>query len=340
MTILQSLFSKRAILRGLIVSAVIAVVYLIICLALVFWPSPPPFENTPSPAACESTSPDSQMDFGELTIPARDGTRLFARRIQADASTTIVFMHGIAPTGSAMETGALRLHAATGADVIIPDFRGHGRSGGNPRDVSYIGQYEDDLEDIIRFIHRDKPADRIIIAGYSMGGGVAMRYVLKDDATVPDAYLLFAPNFGEGPTQKSQDGIEGEDKEASAYIHFDARRFLGIALFNSVGIRAFDLLPILYFNTPSGIMEYSYRAVLSAQPIQPNTADLALQAVTSPLLVVIGSEDEVFEADQFEPFVSENSQGETVILPGLNHEGIITDPSTFEIVEAWYRNLP
>ena len=58
-----------------------------------------------------------------------------------------------------------------------------------------------------------------------------------------------------------------------------------------------------------------------------------------PLLVIVGGNDEVFEVSQFEPFVSANSDGETVIVPGLNHDGVVNDPATYEFVAEWYSQL-
>ncbi len=329
---------KKFLVSSMKVVGGIAIVYLLISLLLVYWPSPEPFEGTePFPAPWETDATDRDpVDAEELRIPMRDGEVLFARRFPADAGTTIILSHGVAADSSLMQQGAAMMNELTGAAVITPDLRGHGKSGGRPFDIDYIGQYEDDLEDTIRFVEQERPDDRIIVAGHSMGGGVAMRYALKEGAPVPDAYLLFAPNFGEGPTQRT-----GEDQEdASAFVHFDFRRMIGLLMLNSVAIHALDDLPILYFNRAPETLEYSYRAVMSAQPVRPQTSDVALQAVTSPLLVIVGANDEVFLVDQFEAFVSANSDGETVVLPGLTHDGVMLDPATFDVVAEWYRTLP
>jgi pimeloyl-ACP methyl ester carboxylesterase len=249
-------------------------------------------------------------------------------------------MHGIAASSSITSNAARLLREATGTEVIAPDFRGHGLSGGEPFDVGYIGQYEDDLEDIVDFISRERPGQRIIVAGHSMGGGVAMRYALREDAPIPVAYLLFAPNFGEGPTQRSGDMDEERHEAVLQYVHFDVRRMIGIIMLNSVGIHARDDLPTLFFNDPSQVIEYSYRAVMSAQPIRPKTSDIALQAVKSPLLVIVGADDEVFEVSNFESFVSDNSDGETVVLPGLTHDGVLNDPASYAVITEWFSSLP
>ena len=342
MSPMKRFFTRKALRRSFQVFAAIAAVYMTIALALIFWPSAEPFaaaKAAPDGRSSEPNAPNNgsvAADIEMIMLRARDGESILARRYGSGAATTVILLHGIAADSTAMSSAARLLHEATAAEIITPDFRGHGQSGGSRFDNDYIGQYEDDLEDIIREIKRDRPANRIIVAGHSMGGGVAMRYALKDDAPVPEAYLLFAPNFGEGPTQRSSD--EGED--TSAFVYFDLRRMIGIIMFNSIAIHSFDDLPILSFNMPSQRMDYSYRAVMSAQPIRPESSDIALQAVTSPLLVIVGADDEVFEASQFELFVSENSDGETVIVPGLTHDGVLNDPATYAVVAEWYNRLP
>ena len=348
MKLIKRLFSARALIRSLQIVVGIAVVYGLLSLALIYWPSPAPFtgadvvrDQQKMDIATEEGDAAAAAQYREVSLPMRDGESLFARQYDSESSTTIVLMHGIANTSSALDNAARSLREATAAAVIAPDFRGHGRSGGEQFDVDYIGQYEDDLEDIIRLLEREQSGHRIIVAGHSMGGGVAMRYALKDDAPVPDAYLLFAPNFGEGPTQKAGDESDGDaGGEASSFVHFNLRRMIGIIMLNSIAIRALDDLPILYFNSASGVMEYRYRAVMSAQPIRPATSDIALQAVRSPLLVIVGSNDEVFRVEGFEPLISENSDGQTVIVPGPNHDGVLNDPATFRAVAEWYASLP
>lgn len=59
----------------------------------------------------------------------------------------------------------------------------------------------------------------------------------------------------------------------------------------------------------------------------------------SPLLVIVGANDKVFEVGQFESFISENSDGETVMLPGLTHDGIVNDPATYKVVAQWFNRL-
>ncbi len=171
-----------------------------------------------------------------------------------------------------------------------------------------------------------------------MGGGIAMRYALKEDAPEVAGYLLFAPNFGEGPTQKKKDkDAPPVPADAPRLVHFDTPRMIGQIMMNVVGIHAFDREAVLYFNFPPRPQAYSYRAVMSAQPIRPNTSDKALQSVKVPLMVIVGEKDEVFNASAYEAFVSENSSGATKLIAGESHVSLLFSPETHAAAGEWLK---
>lgn len=96
----------------------------------------------------------------------------------------LVLIHGLGARGedwSPMIPGL----AAAGFHVYVPDLLGYGRS---PRpDVSYsIGMQEALVADFLRAMH----ADRADVAGWSMGGWVAMKLAL-DHPEMVDRMVLF-----------------------------------------------------------------------------------------------------------------------------------------------------
>ena len=335
--------SGKTLLRGIQVFAAVASLYFLIALALIYWPKPLPFESKrisddvwSEIIAAESVQLERHATATDFEIRARDGTALAATRVGPATGPVIVLMHGVAADRERMQATASMLTDATGAEVVVYDHRGHGDSGGRAFDIDYMGQYEDDLYDVILALRSKTPARKVIIAGHSMGGGVAMRYALRDDYPPPDAYLLIAPNLGEGPTQQ----VLNEPAEgAPVFAEFDFKRMIGQIMLNSVGLHALDHMPVLHLNHRPAILSYSYRSVLSAQPIRPETGDIALQTVDVPLLVVVGSDDEVFIADAYPDLVSANSDGETVLIAGATHTGILTSEAAFETISDWYSAL-
>ena len=61
--------------------------------------------------------------------------------------------------------------SAAGFATYVLDIRGHGGSGRKGQ-IAYIGQLEDDLTD---FMHAVSPSAPATLAGFSSGGGFAVR---------------------------------------------------------------------------------------------------------------------------------------------------------------------
>jgi alpha-beta hydrolase superfamily lysophospholipase len=331
-------FSRKTLVRSLQIFVAIAIVYLSIAAGLIYWPRSAPFPAVDHATTAEDLRSEdiSAADTrASHQFTARDGSVLVAKRHGPATDKVILLLHGVASNQSHMLLPAEMLSEASDLEVIALDLRGHGLSDGPRNDVDYIGQYEDDVEDVIRALKAEAPGRTVILAGHSMGGGIAMRYALKDDAPKPAAYLLFAPNFGEGPTEGGG-ASEEEPGGTPSVVHFDLPRMIGQVMMNVAGIHAFDREPILYFNFPPQVQAYSYRAVMSGQPIRPQTSDKALQAIDVPLLVVVGENDEVFNAAAFEGVISANSDGKTKLIAGENHVSILFSKRGFEAVRDWF----
>jgi fermentation-respiration switch protein FrsA (DUF1100 family) len=152
----------------------------------------------------------SGCSFDDHFFVAEDGTRLhgwMCRRLDAPAdSPVLLFFHGNAGNLSHRADLVIELANRTFADVFILGYRGYGRSEGRP---SENGLYLDaraawkHLTDTLGI-----PADRVIIFGKSLGGGVAVELALNAPAaglivessftSIPDmagAHYPFVPKF-------------------------------------------------------------------------------------------------------------------------------------------------
>jgi dipeptidyl aminopeptidase/acylaminoacyl peptidase len=111
------------------------------------------------------------LTFEEVTFPSRDGLTLRGWFIPApEARGTIVFCHGHAGSMDPDVKYAPAFHER-GYNVLMFDFRGHGRSEG--QHVS-MGYYErQDLLGAVDYL-RGRGIDRVGVLGFSMGGAVAM----------------------------------------------------------------------------------------------------------------------------------------------------------------------
>lgn len=279
-----------------------------------------------APKSCRESS-------GIRCLRMRDGVMLSARYIETKGGTTIVLVHGVLSDSRELEPTARRLHAVTGATIINLDLRGHGESEGVAGDTSYIGQYEDDLADVVAAIRKASPEERVILSGHSMGGGIVMRYAARQDFPAADAYLLFAPHLGDGsPTMRTAPTHPADPTPAFLQVH--VRRTIGLVMLNALEIRFFNDKATLFFNTPSEapIHHYSFRAMVG---MSPDNYVRSLSADARPLLVLVGRDDEAFVAEQFPSVIGLHQGGQVSIIEHETHDSILRSEQAMEIVRQW-----
>lgn len=133
------------------------------------------------------------------TFSTEDGIELHTRALVPDASprAAIVLVHGYAEhCGRYGGVG----HALAEADTAVYayDQRGYGRSGGSRAYVDHFGKYLDDLGQFLSFVrsqHSDLP---LFLFGHSMGGLVALKYVLERAPSL-EGLILSAPALEVNP---------------------------------------------------------------------------------------------------------------------------------------------
>ncbi len=295
-----------------------------------FGPPPP---MSPEAMAAFAARYEQLYPSEERRFTMRDGTALAAHSFAGRAETTIVLVHGILGSSLEMNRPAGLLREATGATLVALDLRGHGASGGAPGDISYIGQYEDDLADVVGRLRAERPHGRVILAGHSMGGGIILRYATRPGAPPVDGYLLFAPYLGAKSPTTPQESRPGEE----AFLRLHLPRTLGLVLWNEVGITGFNGLHTLFFNLPKELplTSYSYRAMVGNAPEDHAPALLAIAASGKPLLVLVGSQDEAFKADQYETALGPERTA-LRIIDGASHDGVLVDARTLRAVGSWF----
>jgi len=288
----------------------------------------------PDPALIADMGFEQVYKVENRLFTVRDGKRIFAYWFAKQSDNTIIFIHGVGSNAYMYNKTAGLLQEATQAEVYAIDLRGHGQSEGNIGDVDYINQYVDDLADIIRIIHKEKPSGKIIIAGHSMGGGVALRYAMEKQYEQPDGFLLFAPLIGHNsPALPQGEATENITEEPFMKIHIE--RIIGLSMLNEIDNHDYDSLPVLFFNLPETVplRKYTYRANKS---MTPDDYVAGLKAVNKPMLVLMGSEDEAFSATETKEAILKNSKGEIEIIDNTSHNGVRHNPQSFTFIKNWF----
>ena len=315
-----------------------------------------------SPPAAALSSPFRNVDFSDLPplkhYSARDGASLAYREYSPTAPPSAVedtpahvrvavLLHGASASSMSLHALAKEL-AAAGVTVFALDLRGHGDN--RPHgDVNYIGQFDDDVADFVRFARPQLPRSQWTLVGFSAGGGLALRIDGGPDGNEFDHYLLLAPflNF-RAPTQRQPGSNPPEGSSTSklsrqSFVAPYTGRLLALYALNSIGIHWFDGLPVVAFAVPpdskSFTQTYSMRLLTAYAPRPDYLADI--RHMHKPTAVIIGQADEFSIPEQFSPVIhSQRSDVPVTILPGLGHLDLVTNPTALAAVRDDLLHFP
>lgn len=132
---------------------------------------------------------DYQSKFEELNIRSFDGVNLNGLLFKAEKSKGLVFyLHGNAGT---LETWGkiAKIYTNLGYDIFILDYRSFGKSEG---DIKNEEQLNKDLAIVYKRLNKRYPENKIIIAGYSIGSGLA---AILASENKPKALILQSPYY-------------------------------------------------------------------------------------------------------------------------------------------------
>ena len=250
---------------------------------------------------------------------ARDGTSLAYRRYEGGDQQVAILVHGTSCESSCMHAVAKTI-AKAGASVYAVDLRGHGGSG-RTGDISYIGQLDDDLVDLLKAIRPSHLRARTTLIGFSGGGALALRFAGGPYGDEFDHYVLISPAITYPAT------LARPDTGGWAKPHLP--RIVGLLILNSVGIHAFDGLEALVFAVPPGTRDmtraYSFRLMRNLA-----TFDYLARLAHSkkPMALVAGADDEQFFADRYAGQLTPAKKDLTIdLVPSLGHSGMLSKPA-------------
>jgi pimeloyl-ACP methyl ester carboxylesterase len=125
-----------------------------------------------------------------------DGVRLFVASLEgpADPPFTVVLLHGLLNSSRAPRTHAFARMLQLRVPVLVPDLRGHRRSGG----VSTLGS--DEPHDVAAAVGLADPALPVVTVGVSLGAVAALRHAANADTV--DAVVAISPYARWGDTSR------------------------------------------------------------------------------------------------------------------------------------------
>lgn len=271
------------------------------------------------------------------TYEARDGRSLCYRHYRAHSNKIVILLHGISEDGQYLHPLADFISKRQLAQVVVPDLRGYGLHPIRRGDVEYVGQHDDDVEDLVRWIRSREPSPlTLIIAGHSGGGGNAVRLAAHRMSNEINAFLLLAPAIHPKAPINHQ-------KDPGSTIHIQYSKMVFLSLLNVVGLRFLNKWIVMRNDKPLArrhgreTLELSYRLLLSRVP--KSKYERYLQAMTQPTLVLVGEKEEVFIPGQYAPLFAQHNQAKVTLILDSDHDGILSNDGTFQEVESWLQVL-
>ena len=244
-------------------------------------------------------------------VTASDGVAIAFERLGEGPAIVLVHGFGSSRSQNWKSTGWYRGLAEAGFSIVAMDCRGHGDSG-KPHDEGAYG-HDRMAQDVIAVMDA-AGLTSALVCGYSMGGFIGLRLLaahperitkmaiagvgenyLKDSITSPAARAALA------------DALVTEDKESIT----DARGKM---------FRAFADQP--------GKDRFALAACMRA--MSPRLAPATLAALTRPILVVAGAQDDT--AGRPEPLADMFADGRAVVIPGRDHMSAVGDRHTRQAV--------
>jgi pimeloyl-ACP methyl ester carboxylesterase len=243
---------------------------------------------------------------------------------------SLILVHGAA-TGAWIWDAWRRHLQPLGWDVNVLDLRGHGRS--LPADLGTVTMedYLADLESVAGQIAAFKGAHPIV-GGWGMGGLLALMYAASHPET--PALLLFSPDQ---PVEiAGRASMEEQRRHPSAVLTPEA---FGVHLDDlqrsreSLGLSEDEARRFMVESAEAEESGLAHRQRLRG-------IGVALGAITSPALVIHGSEEDVLIRERSSTLAS-HLGGESLDVEGAGHWGVVySEPAVAKTagnIDAWLR---
>jgi alpha-beta hydrolase superfamily lysophospholipase len=305
--------------------------FFIVAFVLILWPIPIKENIKNYDYSSIDTISVKQYTNLEYWINMRDNNKLFSKIYPSQSNTVLILLHGSGSESRYLEPLAGKISQNDIATVITPDLRGHGRNLKNNPDINYIGQLEDDIEDIIKYTKDSLKAKKVILAGHSSGGGLVLRYIANSTLTKVDKAVMIAPYLGhDAPTVR---------KNSGGWVTVGIKRWVGLSMLNSIGIHRYNKKPVLFFNRPKAYEDslqaksYSYQMAINFAPSNYKK-DIAKLQTSS--LVLVGDKDESFYTHKFkEVFNPASEYTDVQIIENVNHLNIMKNTEVSQSIEKY-----
>lgn len=255
-------------------------------------------------------SADDPLSVRAVTLMTSDGVALRADYLPrpTDPGFAVVLCHGFTQCAARPAIRQMVTALAEHVPVLVPDLRGHGRSGG----ACTFG--DDEVHDIAAAVAeaRRQGHRRVVTLGVSMGGAIVLRHAaLAEPGQQPDAVAAVS--------SPSRWWIR--ESAAMRRVHWVIEQPHGRLAGRLVGVRI------------AGRWSDGGWAVVPASPVE-----VVERIAPTPLLLVHGSADEYFGNEHAVALHrAAGGHGQLWLEPGMGHGAGATKPVLVHRIVGWAR---
>ncbi|WP_066941199.1 alpha/beta fold hydrolase [Microtetraspora fusca] len=255
--------------------------------------------------------------------------RLYSR--SAGSGTPVVLLHAF-PLSSAMWQ-AQREGLARACTVITPDLRGFG---GSPLgdDAPSLDVMADDVARLLD----SEGIERAVVGGQSMGGYVTMAFCRRHADRLLGVILADTKAAADPAPAR-----ENRERIAEAVLRDGPAILVDEVLPPQLGATTARRRPMvsgrvrgLVQSAPPPAVAWAQRAMAA----RPDSFD-TLRALTAPVLVIVGDEDELSPRADAEAMAGAVPDGRLAVVPEAGHLSAMENPEAFNhAVADFVRSLP
>jgi uncharacterized protein len=239
-----------------------------------------------------------KQDFEEVEIQSDDGLTLSALYLKNDApiGKTVILAHGYKGNNEQLPE-VTRFYYEKGYNILKPDARGHGKSGGDY--IGYGWHDRNDLRKWVDYVIEEKNETSIFLHGFSMGASTVLMASGED-----------LPNEVKGIIADS--GYTSVKDEMAHQLKY-----------------LYHLPPFPLIDITSLVTEiragFSFEEASALNQVQKKKSDL-------PLFIIHGEKDELVPSEMAEQLYEKTSGKKKLwIIPGVGHtQGFLDEEEEYK----------
>lgn len=247
------------------------------------------------------------------------------------SSPAIVFIHGLGLTRQTWEDFVPAFQ--DDYFVILYDLCGHGESA-LPAETPSLRILSDQLAELLAFLE----VETAHLVGFSLGGMINRRFAMDRPHQVASLSILNSPHERDETQQQlvEQRAKDTSDGGAAATIETTLERWFTKAFREQSPVKTDWVRQTVLANHPANYA--NHRFVLAngvLELIRP------VPAIRAPSLVMTCENDTGSNVDMSQAIASEIEGSQLIIVPGLQHLGLIERPDLFIApLQKFLKNLP